>query len=131
MERRDRLILVVEDEPGIRRFLAQLLRCEGYRVLSAGDVESALRAVFKDRPDLIVLDRFLPDAEGTEVCRRVRLDAALAPTPIQMLSACAPQDPEEQARLAADDYLSKPFEAEEVLSRVAGLLRDAGVRGPL
>ena len=126
-------ILLVDDEPAIQRAIGPLLRSRGYDVEIAGTASDALRAVAERPPDLIVLDLGLPDLEGTEVCRRVRLTSKV---PILVLSARGAEDDKVQALdLGADDYVTKPFGPGELLARIRVALRrvaddvhaDAGV----
>ena len=119
-------VLVIEDEPAIRNVLKVLLEAERYRVIEA---QSALRAEIESRshkPDLLLLDLGLPDGDGLAIIRRVR---AWSPVPIIVLSARA----QEQQKIAAldagaDDYVTKPFSAPELLARVRAALR-RNVRG--
>ncbi len=114
-------ILLVDDEPAIQRALGPLLRSRGYDVTIAGTGAEALRLAAERPPDLIVLDLGLPDLEGTEVCRRVRLGSTV---PIVVLSARGGEEDKVQALdLGADDYVTKPFGPEELLARVRVALR--------
>ena len=114
-------ILLVDDEPAIQRAVGPLLRSRGYDVAIAGTGADALRQVAERPPDLIVLDLGLPDLEGTEVCRRVRLGSAV---PIVVLSARGAEEDKVQALdLGADDYVTKPFGPEELLARIRVALR--------
>jgi two-component system KDP operon response regulator KdpE len=117
------LILVIEDEPAIRAVLRVLLESEGYRVAEA---DTALRAEIEARshkPDLLLIDLGLPDADGLKVIRRVR---AWSQVPIVVLSARTMEEQKIAALDAgADDYVTKPFSAPELLARLrAGLRRD-------
>ncbi len=114
-------ILLVDDEVGIQRTVGPLLRSKGYDVEVAGTGTEAL-AMFEARtPDLIVLDLGLPDIEGTEVCRRIRTKAQV---PIIVLSArTAEPDKVNALELGADDYVTKPFGAEELVARIRVALR--------
>jgi two-component system KDP operon response regulator KdpE len=114
-------ILVVDDEPNIIGTLAPLLRRQGYDVTSAMTGRAALEAVERDRPDLIVLDLGLPDINGVEVCTEVRRSSHV---PIIVLSARGGEGDKVRALDAgADDYVTKPFGAEELLARVRVALR--------
>ncbi len=114
-------ILLVDDEPAIQRAVGPLLRSRGYEVTVAGTGADALRIVAEQPPDLIVLDLGLPDLEGTDVCRRVRLASAV---PIVVLSARGGEEDKVQALdLGADDYVTKPFGPEELLARIRVALR--------
>jgi two-component system KDP operon response regulator KdpE len=114
-------ILLVDDEVGIQRAVGPLLRSKGYDVEVAGTGTEAL-AMFEARtPDLIVLDLGLPDLEGTEVCRRIRTKSQV---PILVLSARSAEAEKVYAlELGADDYVTKPFGAEELVARIRVALR--------
>ena len=114
-------ILIVDDEPNIIGAVAPLLRARGYDVASAMSGLAALEAIDRDQPDLMVLDLSLPDIDGVEVCRRVRQTSNL---PILVLSARAEERDKVSALDAgADDYVTKPFGAEELLARIRATLR--------
>jgi len=114
-------ILLVDDEVAIQRAIAPLLRSRGYEVDVAGTGADALKAVAERPPDLIVLDLGLPDLEGTEICRRVRRDSKI---PIVVLSARGGEaDKVAALDIGADDYVTKPFGAEELLARIRVALR--------
>lgn len=115
-------VLVVDDEPAVRRSVERSLRYEGYQVTAAGDGVSALRAVHEQRPDLVVLDVTIPSPDGLAVCRRLR--AAGDRTAVLMLTARdTVADRVAGLDAGADDYLVKPFALEEMLARVRALLR--------
>jgi two-component system KDP operon response regulator KdpE len=114
-------ILIVDDEPNILATVAPLLSARGYEVFSAMSGRAALEAVDRDKPDLIVLDLGLPDVDGVEVCRRVRASLSV---PILVLSARGAEGDKVGALDAgADDYVTKPFGAEELLARIRATLR--------
>lgn len=116
-------ILVVEDEPDIRRFVETSLRAAGYAVETVATGGAAL-SVLKSRPaSLIVLDLGLPDIDGLEVIRAVR---AQGQTPVIVLSARTAEDQKIRALdLGADDYLTKPFGVGELLARIRVAMRHA------
>lgn len=114
-------ILLVDDELSIQRTLAPLLRSRGYDVDIAGTGADAMKIAAQHPPDLIVLDLGLPDVEGSEVCRRIRVSAAM---PIIILSARGHEaDKVAALDLGADDYVTKPFGPEELLARIRVWLR--------
>ena len=118
------LILIIEDEPAIRNVLRVLLGKEGYKLVEADTAERAEIEARSHKPDLLLVDLGLPDADGLTVIRRVR---AWSPVPIIVLSARTMEDQKIAALDAgADDYIMKPFSAPELLARVrAGLRRNA------
>jgi two-component system, OmpR family, KDP operon response regulator KdpE len=114
-------ILVVDDEPNILATLAPLLRSRGYEVSTAMTGRGAVEAVERESPDLMVLDLGLPDMDGVEVTRLVRDGRS---TPIVVLSARGAEGDKVRALDAgADDYVTKPFGAEELLARIRVALR--------
>jgi len=120
-------VLVVDDEPAIRRFLRVSLSAHGYVVFEADNGQAALSAIVADRPDLIILDLGLPDLDGVEVTRLLREWTHI---PIIILSVRG-QETDKIAALdaGADDYLTKPFGAGELLARMRVALRRAGQSG--
>ena len=126
-------ILLVDDEPSILATMAPLLRAQGYDVATATNGQAALDAVDRQVPQLVILDLGLPDIDGIEVCRRLREGRSM---PILILSARgAEADKVTALDVGADDYVTKPFSAAELLARVRAALRrsDAGVSpaGPI
>jgi two-component system KDP operon response regulator KdpE len=114
-------VLIVDDEPNIIGTLATLLRAQGYDVLSAMTGRAALEAAERDKPDLIVLDLGLPDLDGVDVCVDVRRSSNV---PIVVLSARGAEGDKVRALDAgADDYVTKPFGANELLARIRVALR--------
>ena len=121
-------ILIVDDEPNILGTLGPLLRARGYDVLTAMTGRSAVQTVERDPPDLIVLDLGLPDVDGVEVCRIVRETQNV---PIVVLSARGAEGDKVRALdLGADDYVTKPFGAEELLARIRAALRRSDAPPP-
>lgn len=119
-----RRILLVEDEPGLRRTLKDLLLSSGYTVETSGDGAEAQELAEREPYDLIVLDVMLPSRSGFDVARNLRKNSVL--TPILMLTARTELNNKVQGfKSGADDYLTKPFEAPELLVRVEALLRRA------
>jgi two-component system, OmpR family, KDP operon response regulator KdpE len=114
-------ILIVDDEPAIRRFLRTSLTAQDFAIVEADTGAAALAAIGREKPDLMILDLGLPDMDGVEVVRRVRANADL---PILILSV---RDDErgkvEALDLGADDYITKPFGMEELIARVRTALR--------
>jgi two-component system alkaline phosphatase synthesis response regulator PhoP len=118
------LILIIDDEPNIVSLAKLYLEREGYRIESVGDGISALRVIPTLKPALIVLDIMLPEIDGLEICRRLRADKN--PVLILMLTARdADIDKILGLEMGADDYLTKPFNPRELVSRVKAMLRRA------
>jgi two-component system response regulator VicR len=116
-------VLVVDDERRYRELLEMNLSRRGYRVVQAVDGLSALNAVEAEELDLVILDLKLPDMDGYEVCRRIREHSAV---PVIMLTARAEEEQKIRGlKLGADDYVTKPFSAGELLARVEAVLRRA------
>jgi two-component system, OmpR family, KDP operon response regulator KdpE len=114
-------ILIVDDEPSLLATIAPLLRSRGYDVTTAMSGRAAIEAAERDRPDLIVLDLGLPDVDGVEVCRAIREQST---TPIVVLSARGAESDKVRALdIGADDYVTKPFGAEELTARIRAALR--------
>lgn len=120
------LILVVDDEPRMTRFIRMNLELEGYHVIEAHDGIEALDKVRSDLPDLVILDVMMPELNGFETLRMLR---EISDVPVIMLTV---RDEEEDRvrglELGADDYVTKPFSARELASRVKAVLRRA--QGP-
>jgi two-component system KDP operon response regulator KdpE len=115
-------ILVVDDEPAIRRFLRTSLTAQGYQIIEADTAKAALEAMRRNVPDVLVLDLGLPDRDGFEVIQEVR--GAGSALPIIVLSSRADEAGKVRALdLGADDYVTKPFGVDELLARVRAALR--------
>ncbi len=115
-------VLVVDDEPPIRRFLRTSLSAQGYHVLEAENGSTALALIARNPPDVIVLDLGLPDIDGVEIIRRLRDDDSTVP--VIVLSSRADERGKVQALdLGADDYVTKPFGTDELLARLRAALR--------
>ncbi len=126
MSARGERVLVIDDEPQIRRALRTALDAHGYTVEVAADGAAGLEAIAAWAPDAIVLDLVMPDVDGFEVLRQTRVWSDI---PVIVLSARG-QEPDKVAALdqGADDYLTKPFGVGELLARLRAVLRRA--RGP-
>jgi two-component system KDP operon response regulator KdpE len=120
-------VLIVDDEPEIRRFLRASLKAYQYEVFEADSGVKALAAFSEARPDLVILDLGLPDLDGVEVTRRIR---ARGETPVIILSV-RDREPDKIEALdaGADDYLTKPFGVGELLARMRVVLRRAAPGG--
>ena len=122
MENREKLILIVEDEPKIAALLADYLLAQGgfhSKIVERGD--EALRQFHSEQPDLVLLDLMLPGLDGIEVCKRLRAESNV---PIIMVTARVEEiDRLLGLELGADDYICKPFSPREVVARVKAVLR--------
>jgi two-component system KDP operon response regulator KdpE len=122
-----RAVLIVEDDPQLRRVLRTLLELEQFRIIEAETAELGLRAARSYKPDLIIVDLGLPDRDGMEVITGVR---AWSRVPIIVLSArSAEADKVAALEAGADDYISKPFGARELSARVQVALRHSAAAG--
>lgn len=122
-------VLVVDDEPAIRRLLRQTLERAGHNVIEAADARAALAAVSQDSPDAVLLDLGLPGRDGLELVPVIAREPAIA---LLVVSARDATDDKVAALdLGADDYVTKPFDSEELLARLRVALRrnDAGSAG--
>jgi two-component system, OmpR family, response regulator MprA len=118
-------VLVVDDDPPLRRMLTRTLSAEGYEVAVAGDGGGALAEAERTAPDVIVLDVAMPGIDGLTVARRLRSKGD--PTPILMLTARdAVPDRVAGLEAGADDYLVKPFAVQELIARLRALTRRGG-----
>jgi len=116
-------ILVVDDEPEAVELLEFNLKQAGYAVTTAGDGAEALKRARTQSPDMIVLDVMLPEMDGFEICKSLRLDSTTSKIPIIMLTAKAAEiDRVLGLELGADDYLTKPFSPRELLLRIKKIL---------
>ena len=117
-------ILVVDDDKSIVKVLSAYLEQSGFQTIPAYDGETALHILRREHPDLVILDVMMPNRDGWEVTHIVRADKTLATTPIIMLTARVEDtDKIVGLELGADDYITKPFNAREVVARVKSLLR--------
>jgi sigma-B regulation protein RsbU (phosphoserine phosphatase) len=123
-------IVVIEDDPTIRRGLTDNLRAQAYEVTTSSNGEEGYRLVLDSQPDLVILDLSLPRMNGYDVCRRIRSHGMA--TPILMLTA----EDRETSRVegfdaGADDYVTKPFSVRELMGRVRAILRRSEGRSDL
>jgi phosphate regulon transcriptional regulator PhoB len=117
-------ILVVEDEPDIRKLVHYNLTQERFNVLEAEDGEQALKLLQREKPSLVILDLMLPGVSGMELCKLLRQRNETAKLPILMLTAKAGEaDRIVGLEMGADDYLAKPFSPREMVARVRAILR--------
>jgi DNA-binding response OmpR family regulator len=114
-------ILLIEDDDRLAKMVAEYLSEAGFKVSALGTAEQGERSLRREAFDAVILDLMLPDADGLDVCRRIRADCSI---PILMLTARGdPFDRVVGLELGADDYLPKPFEPRELLARLRAILR--------
>jgi len=119
----DKKILVIEDDPSALRLIEYTLQQEGYQVLTVPNGLEGLRKARREEPDLIIIDIMLPGIDGFEVCHRLRAEPQTAKLPILILSAKAREmDKATGLTVGADDYMTKPADPLEIISRVESLL---------
>jgi putative two-component system response regulator len=117
-------VLVVDDDQGVASFLKRLLIRDGYVVEIATDGDSALKTIATFSPDVILLDVVLPDVDGLALCKRLKSETATRLTPVILVTGLADQDKKVQgADVGADEFLTKPIDARELLARVRSLVR--------
>ncbi|MFC5950682.1 response regulator transcription factor [Pseudonocardia lutea] len=119
-------VLVVDDEATLSDLLSMALRYEGWEVRTAGDGLTAVRTARDFKPDAVVLDIMLPDLDGLEVLRRLRADSPEVPV-LFLTAKDAVEDRVAGLTAGGDDYVTKPFSLEELVARLRGLLRRAGM----
>jgi DNA-binding response OmpR family regulator len=116
-------LVVADDDHDILRLLERRLGRRGYRVVTAADGAEALEAVRRTDPDAVVLDRLMPGMSGEEVCAALKADERTAPIPVVLLSAHASErEIVEGFGAGADDYLTKPFDLDELDERLRRLV---------
>ena len=119
-------ILIVEDESDILVTLQILLQSEGFDVITATDGMEALNKVKSESPSLIILDLMIPKLDGYKVCRILKFDEQFNKIPIIIITARAQEaDKEKSKEVGADYYITKPFEPEELLSKIKEFLKPA------
>ncbi|GIJ67629.1 response regulator transcription factor [Virgisporangium ochraceum] len=118
-------LLVVDDEPTVRELLSATLRFAGFTVTSAATGAAAVDAARREPPDLVLLDVMLPDMDGFDVVRRLRDGGARVPV-LFLTARDAPADKVQGLTLGGDDYVTKPFDLEELIARIRAILRRTG-----
>ncbi len=117
-------ILIIEDEELVLTVIKSAFNTDDHRVLTAGTIEEAERSLKRDRPDLLILDRMLPDGDGLQLCAKLHGDPQYRSIPVLVLTGKAETSEKVLGlKLGADDYLSKPFDISELKARVEALLR--------
>jgi len=119
---RKKKILIIEDDLDIRIMMEYILR-EDYDLVLCEDGRSGIDKAVEERPDLILLDIYMPGISGLEVCKAVRDNSEISSTPVILLTAGAlKEEVSEGYAIGADDYIFKPFEPEELIERIEKLL---------
>ena len=120
-------ILVVDDEDSIVDVLEQSLSLAGYDVISAKTGASALVLIYRERPDVVLLDLMIPVVNGYEVVRELRRIPTTKNLPVILLTAVSPEEGEQAAvQLGANDYLTKPWRLSSILAVIENALKEAG-----
>lgn len=114
-------VLLVEDDPALRRYLEVVLQRSGYEVVSAGDGLEAMKFLLSTRVDVVVTDALMPNLDGYELCRFVRSSPHLSQLPIILLSALDPKNSTDESE-QVDAFLAKPVSPEDLLSRITEVL---------
>jgi CheY-like chemotaxis protein len=117
-------ILFIEDEKELVELMKLRLEAAGYLFSAAFNGEEGLEKVFQEKPDLILLDVLLPKLDGLSVCRKLKTDTRTKDIPIIIISGSGGKDlPQRCQQAGADDFIAKPFEATELLAKLASFLR--------
>lgn len=125
-----RTVLVIEDDLRAQKLICQILEQEGFQTRSAGSIFQAQGQVRRLLPDLVILDRRLPDGDGVDFCRELKGSQRTKSLPILFLTTKDnTADRVVGLKMGGDDYLPKPFHAEELLARIEAILRRTGVPG--
>lgn len=116
-------ILILDDDPALRKMVSRNLALEGFEVATAADAKEALRFFEDHEAALVLIDVVMPDMDGFHVCERIR---DFSNVPIIMLTVKdSPDDVRHGLDLGADDYITKPFDPEELVARISAVLRRA------
>jgi len=116
------LVLVADDDPLIRELVSRILEDAGYRVVMAEDGAQALEVIRAHRPAVAIIDVMMPQLDGIETIRHLRAEPATAELPILLVTAKASPEALRRGRELGADYLRKPFTADDLCARVAGLV---------
>ena len=123
-QKKEKTILVVEDEEDIRTLLAMRLKVSHFQVLTAGDGDEGLAVIREKKPDLVILDLMLPKITGYELCRMIKFDEALKSIPVIIHSSLERQvDRDRASEAGADAYFIKPFELDLLIVKINQLLQ--------
>jgi DNA-binding response OmpR family regulator len=124
--RRRKLVLLIEDEQGIRTLVAEVCRNEGYEVIETAAGRPGVQAAVTNQPDVILLDWVLPDISGIEVCREIRRHGLGCPV-LMLTGRTSKVDVVVGLEVGADDYITKPFDARELAARLGAHMRRAAM----
>ena len=119
----EKKILIVDDEEVIRRVLRGLLKKEGYEVIEAEDGETGVELAKKEDPDVILMDLTMPVMGGLQACRLLKKDEKTKNIPVLVITALGGENKTEAINAGIDDFVSKPFDAEEISIRVKSMLK--------
>jgi DNA-binding response OmpR family regulator len=129
---RKQLVLVADDEPSIVRLLRATLEADGFAVVTADSGATAVAVLNAERPDIVVLDVMMPEMDGFETLRLIRSQSQTPSVPVIMLTARTGDiDKMQGFQSGADDYLTKPFNPNELLARIAAVLRRSSGAAPV
>ena len=119
----EKKILIVDDEEIVRRVLRGLLEKEGYEVIEAEDGGAGVELAKKEDPDVILMDLTMPGMGGLEACRLLKKDEKTKNIPVLVITALGGENKTEAINAGIDDFVSKPFDAEEISIRVKSMLK--------
>ena len=119
----EKKILIVDDEEIVRRVLRGLLKKEGYEVIEAEDGEAGVELAKKEDPDVILMDLTMPVMGGLQACRLLKKDEKTKNIPVLVITALGGENKTEAINAGIDDFVSKPFDAEEISIRVKSMLK--------
>lgn len=116
-------ILIMDDEPDVRKMVTGRLKKAGYDVIEAANGERGLEMLLSEKPDMVLLDLAMPGLDGAAVCRRIKADNATKNIPVMLFTASIIKPISESAKeMGADDYIAKPFDSKELLEKIRILL---------
>lgn len=118
-------LLIVEDDPIMSKVLVSMFKSENYEVTHSATGEGAFQAATKELPDLVLMDINLPDSSGLDICRRMKSTQRVKHIPVILITggATSVDDKVEGMEIGAEDYILKPFLADELIARVAGIVK--------
>ena len=123
-------LLLVDDDEDLRVSLAEALEEAGYSVIQAANGETALALVERELPDLVLLDLLMPVLNGWQFCQTKNENPLTAPIPVIAMSAAVSKDPKSPYFIDVDDFIAKPVELDELLTKISGCLARIALDGP-